>query len=202
MEQSRRRFVGRALLALAWLFATLGSLYLVSQSFMSGGHWEFSQPFRVVALLFSVSILLLNAIWFALFARDVVRGEGSQYLLSRSDEGSARISLRALQASLLRRVRELDEVIGARLSVRRPESRRIRVDVSYTTTEDRNAIKVSEALRAAVKSRFDELVQPEEGFTVDFDLKIEGFVPGSGGGEPPAEAVEDEPFTGPRYPID
>jgi hypothetical protein len=206
MEQSRRRFVGRSLLALAWLFATIGALYMVSLPVSSGDHWvnwrDAPPPVKVFVMLFSVSILALNALWFGLFFRDLVRGEGSQYLLSRSDEGSARISLRALQASLLRRAREMEEVIGARLAVRRPESKRLRVEVYYTTTEDRNAIKVSEALRSAVKERFEELVHPEEGFTVDFDLKIEGFVPGSAGVEPPSEEKEEEPFTGPRYPID
>jgi hypothetical protein len=77
------------------------------------------------------------------------------------------------------------------------------VEVSYTTTEDRNAIKVSESLRKALRERFAELVQPEEDFEVEFDVKVEGFVPGSAPvKEGPPEEEEKEPFTGPRYPID
>ena len=76
--------------------------------------------------------------------------------------------------------------------------------MAYTTTEDRNAILVSESLRRALRERFEEIVHPEEGFEVEFDVKIDGFVPGVQPVEekPKEEPEETEPFTGPRYPID
>lgn len=203
MEQSRRRVVARVLLFLVWAYGTAAAVFAFSTLFSH--EWpEPSRGVRVLAILFGIAILVLEGVWLALFVRDLFRGEGTQYLLSRTPEGTARISLRAIQSSLLRRVRDLDEVIGARIAVRRPAEKRLRVDVAYTTTEDRNAILVSESLRRALRERFEELVHPEEGFDVEFDVKIDGFVPAvtTPVEEPPETGEETEPFTGPRYPID
>jgi hypothetical protein len=203
MEQSRRRVVARVLLFLVWAYGTAAAVFAFTTLFAN--EWpEPSRGVRVLAILFGIAILVLEGVWLALFVRDLFRGEGTQYLLSRTQEGTARISLRAIQSSLLRRVRDLDEVIGARIAVRRPAEKRLRVDVAYTTTEDRNAILVSESLRRALRERFEELVHPEEGFDVEFDVKIDGFVPAvaAPAEEPPESGEETEPFTGPRYPID
>jgi hypothetical protein len=203
MEQSRRRVVARVLLFLVWAYGTAAAVFAFSTLFVN--EWpEPSRGVRVLAILFGIAILVLEGVWLALFVRDLFIGEGTQYLLSRTPEGTARISLRAIQSSLLRRVRDLDEVIGARIAVRRPAEKRLRVDVAYTTTEDRNAILVSESLRRALRERFEELVHPEEGFDVEFDVKIDGFVPAvTAPADQPSEGGEEsEPFTGPRYPVD
>ncbi len=204
MRTSRRRVVGKALLATSWGYATLVSVYVLGQVFGQEGFWVLVPGgVRVVAVLLAAGVLALEVVWAVLFLRELVKGEGSQYLLSRTKEGTARISLRAIQASLMRRVRDLPEVIGARVTVRRPETRRLRIEVSYTTTEDRNAIQVSESLRRLLRERFEELVQSEEGFEVEFDIKIDGFVPAPGPARKEEETrKEPEPFTGPRYPID
>ncbi len=204
MEHGRRRLVGKVLVALTWIYATGFSLYVLGMAIVQPGYWVAApQGARVPALLLGMAVVVLDVIWIVLFLRELLQGEGSQYLLSRSAEGTARISLRAVQASLLRRAREAEEVIGVKLVLRRPAEKKLRVEVSYTTTEDRNAIKVSEALRESLRERFEELVQPEDDFEVEFDVKVEGFVPGTA---PLAEVkekdVEEEPFTGPRYPVD
>lgn len=196
MEHGRRRLIGRVLVALTWAYATGTAIYVL---IVHPGPEEV----RVPALLLGMAVLGLNVVWVVLFLRELLQGEGSQYLLSRTAEGTARISLRAVQASLLRRAREAEEVIGVKVVLRRPEEKKLRVEVSYTTTEDRNAIKVSEALRRVLRERFGELVQPEDDFEVEFDVKVEGFVPGTApAGEPRETEVEQEPFTGPRYPVD
>jgi len=205
MEQSRRRVVARILLLLVWAYGNAAAIYALTIMVSDAATWNESPPgVKVLSILFGVLILALEILWLLLFVRDLFRGEGTQYLLSRTPQGTARISLRAIQASLLRRVRDLDEVIGARITVRRPADKRLKVDVAYTTTEDRNAILVSESLRRALRERFEEIVHPEEGFEVEFDVKIDGFVPGVPPVEekPEGEPEEGEPFTGPRYPID
>ncbi len=204
MEHGRRRLVGRLLAALTWAYATGFALYVLGMAIIQPVYWvEAPQGARVPALLLGMAVLALDAVWIVLFLREILQGEGSQYLLSRTAEGTARISLRAVQASLLRRAREAEEVIGVKLVLRRPVENKLRVEVSYTTTEDRNAIKVSEALRKTLRERFGELVQPEDDFEVEYDVKVEGFVPGTApAGEPPEREDEQEPFTGPRYPVD
>ncbi|MEN8150392.1 MAG: hypothetical protein ABFS86_11260 [Planctomycetota bacterium] len=205
MEQSRRRVVARIVLLLVWAYGNAGAIYALSVMFSDSVTWQNASPgVKVLSVLFGGGILILEAFWLILFVRDLFRGEGTQYLLSRSSHGTARISLRAIQASLMRRARDLEEVIGARITVRRPAEKRLRVDVAYTTTEDRNAILVSESLRRALRERFEEIVQPVEGFEVEFDVKIDGFVPGAPvAPEPQEEEPEErEPFTGPRYPVD
>jgi hypothetical protein len=204
MEHGRRRLVGKVLVALTWAYATGFALYVLGMAIVQPVYWTGApQGARVPALLLGMAVLALDVVWIVLFLREVLQGEGSQYLLSKTAEGTARISLRAVQASLLRRAREAEEVIGVRLVLHRPVEKRLRVEVSYTTTEDRNAIQVSEALRRTLRERFGELVQPEEGFEVEFDVKVEGFVPGTApASEPAAPGEEREPFTGPRYPVD
>jgi hypothetical protein len=202
--QNRRRFVGRALLVLSWAYATAVGAYVLASALTHPAWWnEMASSVRVLGSLGGIAILTLGVSYLLLFVRDLLKGEGSQYLLSKTSQGTARISLRAIQTSLMRRVRELDEVIGAKLAVRRPAEKRLKVEVAYTTTEDRNAILVSEALRKALRERFNELVHPEEGFEAEFDVKIDGFVPGGSGARKKEEETEPEqPFTGPRYPID
>jgi hypothetical protein len=204
MEHSRRRLVGRVLAAVTWVYATVLALYVLGMAIVRPDYWTLApQGAQVAALLVGIAVLALDVVWIALFLRELLQGEGSQYLLSRTAEGTARISLRAVQASLLRRAREAEEVIGVKVVLRRPVEKKLRVEVSYTTTEDRNAIKVSEALRRVLRERFGELVQPEDDFEVEFDVKVEGFVPGTApAGEPREKEVEQEPFTGPRYPVD
>jgi len=204
MEHGRRRLLGKVLVALTWLYATGFALYVLGMAIVQPVYWvDAPQGARVPALLVGMAVLALDVVWIVLFFRELLQGEGSQYLLSRTAEGTARISLRAVQTSLLRRAREAEEVIGVKLVLRRPVEKKLRVEVSYTTTEDRNAIKVSEALRRMLRERFAELVQPEEDFEVEFDVKVEGFVPGTAPArEPRAEQEEPEPFRGPKYPVD
>lgn len=205
MAQSRRRLTGRFLLAAAWLYATCGSLYTFLMLIDPGVHWHDAPPgLRVALILFAILIAALNVLWLVLSGRDLFRGEGSQYLLSSTPEGTARISLRAIHSSLLRRARETPEVTRVKIAIRRPEKERIRVEATYATREDRNAIAVSETLRRALKERFEELVHPEEDLKVEYDVKLEGFTPATAGERPSAEPPREgeEPFTGPRYPID
>lgn len=205
MEQSRRKLVGRVLLVLAWLYATAGSLSVLAMVVEQPPHWAMTPSgLRAVRVLLSVAVLGLDVVWLVLFGRDLARGEGGQYLLSSTPEGSARISLRAIHSSLLRRARDVADVIHVKVTVRRPEKDRIRVEVAYTTPEDRSAIVVSEALRRALRERFEELVHPEEDLDVEFDVKLDGFVPGGAGSrrEEKRDQGSREPFTGPRYPVD
>jgi hypothetical protein len=204
MEHSRRRLVGRVLAALTWVYATVLALYVLGMAIVRPDYWTLApEEAQVAALLVGMAVLALDVVWIALFLRELLQGEGSQYLLSRTAEGTARISLRAVQASLLRRAREAEEVIGVKLVLRRPVEKKLRVEVSYTTTEDRNAIQVSEKLRKLLRDRFGELVQPEDDFEVEFDVKVEGFVPGTAPmGDKKDMEEEREPFTGPRYPVD
>lgn len=201
--QGGRRLLGKALMAFTWLFATLVTVYILAMALDPPPYWEeVPKGVKVPGILFAVGILSLTVTWAVLKGREIVKGEGSQYLLSRTSEGTARISLRAIQTSLQRRVRDMPDVIGVRLLVKRPATSRLRVEVSYTTTEDKNAIVVSEKLRKALRERFRELVQAEEGFELEFDVKIDGFVPSPGGSDSAESEPEEEPFTGPRYPID
>ena len=192
MERSRRRLVGKALLVLVWMYGNCTAVYLV----LDPG-WASARTLGVVC---GIVVLAFDALYLGFAVRDVVGGEGGGYLLSKTEEGTARISLRAVHSSLLRRAREMEEVIGARVNLRRPSEKRLHVEVTYTTQEGREAIHVSESLRKALRERFEELVHPAAGFEVEFDAKLDGFAP-SGTPAPPREK-EREPFTGPRYPIE
>ncbi|MHC4472663.1 MAG: Asp23/Gls24 family envelope stress response protein [Planctomycetota bacterium] len=204
MVHGRRRTVGKALLTLCWIYGTTASaIYVLSLLGDREDIWSDAPRWlTILGVLVAVAILALNVAWIALFFRELLSGGGSQYLLSRTQEGTARISLRAIQASLVRRVRELDEVIGAKVTVRRPGEKSLEVEANYTTTEDRNAILVSEVVRRALRERFEELVHSEEGCEVIYEVRIDGFVPSAG--QPPKQEKKEEaePFTGPRYPID
>jgi hypothetical protein len=205
MVHGRRRNVGKALLTICWVYGTAASaIYVLGLLTSQPDLWEGAPRWlTILGVLLAVSVLALNVTWVALFARDLVSGGGSQYLLSRTKEGTARISLRAIQASLLRSVRDLPEVIGAKVTVKRPGEKYLEVEVNYTTTEDRNAILVSEVVRRALRERFEELVHPEEGCEVSYEAKIDGFVPSASAHATEARKEEEsEPFTGPRYPID
>ena len=205
MEQSRRTLGGGALLVLVWVYATGASLYFLGLLLEQPGYWTSAPaPMRVLAVLLSSGVVFLNLLWLGLSGRDLLRGEGTQYLLSSTPEGTARISLRAIHSSLLRRAREVADVRHAKISVRRPSENRILVEVAYTTPEDRNAILVSEALRRSLRARFDELVHPEGDLAGDFDVKLDGFVPASATPrtDDRKKGESREPFTGPRYPID
>jgi hypothetical protein len=196
MDSSRRRLVGVSLLVLAWVYGNAAALYLLFTP-------SFVPPASAAALGIGggVAILAFDLLYLGFAVRDLLWRQGGGYVVSRTDLGMARISLRAIQTSLLRRARETEDVLAARVGLRRPAARRLVVEVTLSTGEGTDAIEVSERLRRALQERFAELVHPEEGFQTDFEVSIEGLAPRAGSAERPAEK-EREPFTGPRYPIE
>ena len=99
MEYSRRRVLGKAVLFLAWLYATVAAIRILALGLVAPGDLQITPAWlKVLAILLGVALLVLEGVWVGLFVRDLLRGEGSQYLLSRTDQGTARISLRAIRA--------------------------------------------------------------------------------------------------------
>ncbi len=204
MDGSPRRGLGRAIAILNIAFGVSISLYLIPVSLSAPAWWTSAPPWvRAVSLSLAAITCGLVVAFLALLVRDLLRGETGRYVLSRSEEGTARISLRAIQASLLRRAREVPEVAGAKVTVRRPRRQQLRVEISFATAEDRDAIAVSEALKRALRERLADLVHPDGGMEAVFDVRVESLVAsGAKAAETAPAEKPGEPFTGPRYPVD
>ena len=97
----------------------------------------------------------------------------------------------------------LPEVTRLRVSVDTRSPKRVLVTAWFQCAEGASNLAASERLRQALGERFGAMVRPADGARVEFELEFQGFAgkPGKKGVELPPPA-EEQPFTGPRYPID
>ena len=66
--------------------------------------------------------------------------------------------------------------------------------------------EATRSLRHALDQRFTDMVHLGEGSRIDWEIEFVGFVPQGKAQKKPAPLIPidraEEPFTGPRYPID
>jgi len=164
--------------------------------------------YKTVAALAMVLWLALNlniiqAILYSIWNTDTRR-----YITSKGPHGSTRVSLDAIERSLVAASREMGEVEKAKLSVYRIGGKRYKIEVRFWIPEYSNAQSVTEKLRLVLKKRFSELISLEPDERVFFEINLAGFKKGKRSlafppGGPPRDAVDPShrQFKGPVYPI-
>ncbi len=185
------------------------ALYVALRTFrwILTGRWP-EQPGNLWPFLVALTVLLINVAYMVIFFKEVFGGGEIRYITTRAPDGAARISVRALRATLGRRVQEEDGITAARIRLRRETEARIRVSVTVRATGRHNAVELAGRVREIIRTCFFQVV-PDDG-----TLKLHIVVKIASLGE--VVAVEPEPapegtapkegddsmFTGPRYPVE
>ncbi len=165
---------------------------------------ETVERFRIVIAVLAVLILCLNlnVIQFVLF--NVWNSESRRYISSKGASGTARVSLDAIQRSLVAVARSLSEIAKVKLEVYRTGHTRFKVEVMFWMREGPNVINISEKLRLVLKKRFAEIVSISPQDRVDFDITLAGIhklrplIRSEGRGSD----VSPGQFKGPVYPVE
>lgn len=166
---------------------------------------EYKTVFALAALL--VIILNLNILQFVIFS--VWNTDVRRYISSKTSHGTARVSLDAVERSLIMAAKQLPEIEKTRLRVYRIGAKRYKVEVRFWIPENCNALNINEKLRLILKKRFSELVSVEPDEKVFFEINLAGFkrqrrMSGALPSGPPRDAIDPSRrhFKGPVYPID
>lgn len=159
--------------------------------------------FRVLMVIVAVVLigLNLNVIQFVLF--NIWNNETRRYIQSKAAGGTARVSLDAIQRSLMATARSMPEIARCRLNVFRVGHTRYKVGVLFWMNEGSSVINISEKLRLVLKKRFADLVTISPQDRVDFDITLAGIEKAkrhSTGQQ--EESGARAPFKGPVYPVE
>lgn len=168
--------------------------------------WVLGQPILSLSVAALLTILNLNVIQLVLYS--MAQTPGRAYITTRSDGGSSRVALSAIQKALKATASQLPEISKARVKVQRTGRHRFRVHVDYRVREARNAGATAEHLRLVLKKRFADLVLLDPKDRVDFDLDLAGIV--KTGADilsqaqlpPPKDTIQTSPFKGPVYTVE
>lgn len=124
------------------------------------------------------------------------------WVISDTPSGPVRVAREALETGLRIAGEALPEITRLRVQIDTKAQKRILVTGQFQCAEGTSNLSASQRLRQAMIDRFSEMARPADGSRVEFDLEFQGFAGKLGkkaGDVPPP--VED-PFTGPKYPID
>lgn len=144
------------------------------------------------------------------------------HVVSDSEDGPIRVSRDVIESSLRQRGEQVGGVARLRVALEpSPGPRRVRVRVMFHCIDDADVGLVGGEIRSAIRLRFSELVHLPDGHRLDLGLEFHGFAsrpskrsPSERGSaekavgtatEPdgsPDPGDEQDPFTGPRYPVD
>jgi len=153
-------------------------------------------------LLFLGGIVLLVCN-FAWLVRRRERQLPADWVVSETPSGPVRIAREALEAGLRQAGDALPEITRLRVEVDTRTQKRVLVTAWFQCAEGASNLPASQRLRQTMSERFGAMVQPADGTRVDFDLEFQGFAGKLGKKTvellPPSD---EQPFTGPRYPID
>jgi hypothetical protein len=130
--------------------------------------------------------------------------EPLRHIVSETRDGSVSITREAVENGLRHAGEGLAEVARTRVSIRQPAARRLVVHAQFWAPESSSIPTASQALRQALRTRFEAMVRPPEGVRVDYELEFLGFTGRASrrATEAPAADSAAVPFTGPQYPIE
>ncbi len=192
-----------AVMACGWIL--LVALKWVGESTEAGIVIE---PFPPLVAIGAFSIILCNILALVSLSSRT-RSTEEQYILTKNPDGQARVAVAAIRDSLQRVVEEFPGVDSARVGVTKLANKKVVVQTNFRTAHGASVVQVTEAMRQALRNRFDEIVQLAEGEAAVFEFNLEGFLADSSAPEAPVPPPEPEPenenratFTGPKYPIE
>ena len=132
--------------------------------------------------------------------------EPSDHVVSRSVGGSVKVSREALEVGLRTAGEALDEISRLRVSVTVPaKMKHVGVHAWFQCPEGVSIQVAGQRLRDTLRARFGEMVRLGEGARLEVDIEFVGFsgrLKAHAADGRPAPTEPEDPFTGPRYPID
>lgn len=221
MGQTRQRVTGRLLLVANLVAANAAAaLYVVvfvRPGTLLGGGGELPAALfgdaRVAlvplgtalawaVLLGSILLLVANFAW---LLRRREQAPPSNWVLSATPSGPVRIAREALESGLQKAGESLPEITRLRVAVDTHTPKRVLVTAWFQCAEGTGNLPASQRLRQVLTERFGAMVQLADGARVDFEFEFQGFAGklGKKGVDlTPLPEEPEQPFTGPRYPID
>ena len=150
---------------------------------------------------FAVVVLIANALYvlYGRRARAPLR-----HIQSEAPGGPLLIAREAIESGLRAAGEALPEITRMRVAIENAGLKRIRVKAQFQAPEGASIHDASRNLRQALEQRFQEMVRLADGARVEHAIEFVGFAGKSPKkGQAPAPPPEpQDPFTGPRYPID
>ncbi len=129
--------------------------------------------FLIAAAALVLFILNLNVVQFIFF--NIWNNDSRRYIASKTASGTARVSLDAIQRSLLATANAMPEIARCRLEAYRIGHKQYKVEVFFWMIEGQAVTNVSEKLRLVLKKRFSDLVSISPQDRVDFDITLAGI---------------------------
>jgi len=159
--------------------------------------------FRVLVVIVGAALICLNLNVIQFILYNIWNNETRRYIQSKTASGTARVSLDAIQRSLMATARAMPEIARCRLNVFRVGHTRYKVGVLFWMREGSSVINISEKLRLVLKKRFADLVTISPQDRVDFDITLAGIekVKRAAGRREGASGAP-APFKGPIYPVE
>ncbi|MBL8727523.1 MAG: hypothetical protein JNM25_03760 [Planctomycetes bacterium] len=146
-------------------------------------------------------LLVCNFAW---LVRRRERPQPADWVVSDTPSGPVRIAREALEGGLRQAGEALPEITRLRVEVDTRTQKRVHVTAWFQCAEGASNLPASQRLRQAMVERFGAMVRPADGTRVEFDLEFQGFAGklGKKSVDLPPPPGDEQPFTGPRYPID
>lgn len=164
---------------------------------------EKAERFRVMMAVLAAVLLALNLNIVQFFLYNIWNSESRRYIASKTASGTARVSLDAIQRSLMASANAMPEIARCRLEVYRIGHTRYKVSCLFWMLEGRSVINISEKLRLVLKKQFSDLVSISPQDRVDFDITLAGMLKQKKpAGGPQKGAAVQAPFQGPVYPVE
>jgi hypothetical protein len=165
-------------------------------------------PSPVWPFLLALGILLVNVSYLVLWVKGVFGAGEMRYITTQSEDGVARISVRALRTALKRSARAEPGISSARVRLRREGEDRIRISATVRAEGEQNAVRLAGRVRELLRASFFRVVPDDGSLKLHVVVKVASL--GTAGPveepaevDPPVEPEpEDEMFTGPRYPVE
>lgn len=151
----------------------------------------------------ALGVLVLNLLYL-LYGRRLA--SPLRFVTSEVQGGPVRVAREAIEAGLRNAGETLTEVARLRVGLEHGGIKRILAKVQFQAPEGTSVHEATRALRHALDQRFSDMVHLGEGARIDWEIEFVGFVPLGKATKKPAPLIPldraEEPFTGPRYPID
>jgi len=171
------------------------------------GTWP-EPPANLWPFLVALTVLSVNVAYMIIFFKEAFGGGETRYITTRAPDGAARISVRALRATLRRSVLEQEGIATARIRIRRETESRIRISATVRASGNQSAVELAGRVREVIRGRFFRVVPDDGALELHVVVKIASLGAGAevdpDRKDPPSPPppAEDDMFTGPRYPVE